>query len=332
MSVQPVLTPQMQRQVADIARAAAKQALGGRSIGSLIPATVASYNPYTKTCAVIVDGDTVAVSASVLADGYDWYSYLDRVMVQFEPPQGLFVVGRIGPSNSDLVCHDDFLNAVTAWAGGVGLGDTPWAYTLAGHATVPFGGTGTGWSGKGYTGSIALQTGASIGFWTQIRKSTSATAPLPNTPLRFRGRWGVDGGATNVQVQGGVGDASTGVSPLTTGFYWRIRESAGGVPAFQLVSTAATASTVYTVTDVIPVNKTMYEFIVEWVSSSFVRGYIKSDRDGAIYGPYTITTNIPAYDALVNPLFGSAYPFANSTRYGVFDYLRLERLASLNGP
>lgn len=328
MTIQPVFTPAMQRQVAEIARAAAKQALSGRPPGSLVPATITSFDYVTHLAIVVVDGDTASSTAAVLSDGFDWYSPGDRVMVQFEPPAGFYVVGRIGGPNSELLIHDDFTNTYPAWTGGVGSGDTPWVYTLATHTAVPFGGLGTGWLGGGYTGAIVLQTGTTIGYWTQIRKSAASPMPLPGYPLRFRGRFGVDGAITQVLAQAGVGDASAGVAPTNTGFWWRIREPSAATPVFELVSMAGTSATVATLPAAgTPVLKTMYDFIIEWKPSSFVRGWIKTPT--ALFGPVTITTNVPAANALVNPLFASAYPYAASVRYGVIDYLRLERCASL---
>lgn len=329
MTQVPALSAAAQRLVAEIARETALRAVNGRAVGQLYPGTVVSYDPTSLRAVVLVDGDDASVSLSVLSDGFDWYSPNDRVMVQFDPPAGGYVVGRIGPSNSALIVHDDFIQAQTAWAANVGLGDTPWSYTLGGHATVPFGGTGTGFLNNGYAGAIALQTGGTTAFWTQIRKAANlGTVPLPGYSLRFRGRFATDGAATFIQAQAGVGDTRTNVSPTVTGFYWRIVETSGGTPVFRLVSTAASTTTTVTATSAgTPVNKTMYDFVIEWKPSTFVRGWIGTPSGW--FGPYSITTNVPAAGALVNLLFGSVYPYSNSVRYQVIDYLRLERCASL---
>lgn len=89
----PALASQLREIFAEIAKAAAAEAIAATPVPSFRPGTVQGANLTTGDITVLMDGDTSTVTVQTIA-GTPVYN--DRVMVCFVPPSTAFIIGFIG--------------------------------------------------------------------------------------------------------------------------------------------------------------------------------------------------------------------------------------------
>lgn len=103
------------------AKAAVTEAVAAVPVPTLKPATVTGVDPTARTATVLIDGDTVGITAQVLTE---LPGLSDRVMVEFVPPSAVFVVGLISAAGVPAGSITAYCGAVTAHAGAVSTAAT----------------------------------------------------------------------------------------------------------------------------------------------------------------------------------------------------------------